>query len=161
MKFIIIPENEKDPSTFAKRCWTECSFPTILFISKAFYPPKLTHSYIFKGMGLNDTHPDTWATLITGVPRAPMLIWVCRGRVCSRVTPECVPPWYPSDPLAPAPPLPPSGLCGSNPMGCGTSRQHPRWSPLSRTAPGSSHLWHSSCSRQDENLNFHVKYLDV
>ena len=161
MKFIIIPENEKNPSSFGKCCWTECSFPTILFISKAFYPAKLTHSYIFKGTDLNATHPDMRVALITGVPLAPMPVWVCRGRVCSRVTPECAPPLYPSNPLAPAPPLPLSGPRGSNLMGCCTSRQHPRWLPLSRTAPGSSHLWRSRCSRQDENLDFHVKYLDV
>ena len=110
MKFIIIPENEKNPSSFGKCCWTECSFPTILFISKAFYPAKLTHSYIFKGTDLNATHPDMRVALITGVPLAPMPVWVCRGRVCSRVTPECAPPLYPA--LAPlwAPWFQPDGM---------------------------------------------------
>lgn len=137
----IIPENEKDPSSFAKCCWTECSFSTILFISKALYPPKLTHSYIFKGTGLNVTHPDMRATLITGVPHAPMLVWVCRGRACLRATPECAAPLHPSRPLCPSPALAP--LWAPSPMGGCTSRPHPRCLPLSRTAPGCSNMWRS------------------
>ena len=157
-RLFIIPENEKDPSSFAKCCWTECSFSTILFISKAFYQPKLTHSYIFKGMCLNVTDPDMRAPLMTGVPHAPMLVWVCGGRACWRATPECAAPLHPSKPLCRSPALAPLWAPRLQPDG----RLHLQ--AASQVTEQNSPWLQSHVALQavqDENLDFRARYLDA